>query len=270
MFSDIKSPIALDLQIADLIESPDFVGPNMAYETLAGSHAYGTYMEDSDIDVMGFCVPPKEIVFPHTQGYIWGFGTKPTQFNQNQDHNIEYGNDIIDLTIYSIVRFCDLAMDNNPNVIELLFTPDECRTYMSDVGKVIWDGRHKFLNKKSFHRFMGFAHSMLNKLKKRDRSPERLAKYAYHGARLAFEAEDILKHGQLRLRREEATDYLMRIRNMDVPSKEVEEFIESKEVELQELYENSNAVPWAPDEAAVKELLLNALEEHWGDLEGCV
>lgn len=42
----------------------------------------------SDVDIYGFTIPPKNIVFPHLDGYIHGFGKQPEQFEQFIQHHI--------------------------------------------------------------------------------------------------------------------------------------------------------------------------------------
>lgn len=38
------------------------------YETIMGSVAYGVNTDTSDFDTVGFCIPNKDIVFPHLRG----------------------------------------------------------------------------------------------------------------------------------------------------------------------------------------------------------
>lgn len=71
-----------------LITPPSFLKDNIHYECMMGSIAYGCSNDNSDIDLYGFCIPPKDIIFPHTAGYIIGFGKKPPNFEQYQQHGI--------------------------------------------------------------------------------------------------------------------------------------------------------------------------------------
>lgn len=64
----------LNFKMIESSEIPNFLKSNVHYETMMGSHAYGCEREDSDIDVYGFCVPPKNVIFPHLDGEIIGFG----------------------------------------------------------------------------------------------------------------------------------------------------------------------------------------------------
>ena len=67
----------------DLIDPPNFIITNLQYLTIMGSMAYGCEDKDSsDFDMYGFCIPPKELIFPHVAGEILGFGKQKKRFNQ--------------------------------------------------------------------------------------------------------------------------------------------------------------------------------------------
>ena len=98
------------LSTRGLVRPPSFLPSNVMYETLMGSMAFGVASDDSDRDVYGFAIPPKEDLFPHLAGEIVGFGTPRKPFACfHQTHirdpealggrGVEY-----DLTIYSIAR----------------------------------------------------------------------------------------------------------------------------------------------------------------------
>ena len=71
-----------------LITPPPHLKNNIHYECLMGSIAYGCSNDASDCDVYGFSIPPKDIIFPHINGYIIGFGRQPKKFEQYQQHGI--------------------------------------------------------------------------------------------------------------------------------------------------------------------------------------
>ena len=71
-----------------LIKPPGFVDGNIQYETEVGSVAYGTSVDDSDLDLYGFCIPPQHILFPHLVGIIPGFDRNVQKFDQYQKHHI--------------------------------------------------------------------------------------------------------------------------------------------------------------------------------------
>jgi len=72
----------------NLIHPPKWLIDNTHYLTLMGSLAYGCQTDSSDNDVYGFCIPPKEDIFPHLKGEIFGFGKQKQRFEQYQEHGI--------------------------------------------------------------------------------------------------------------------------------------------------------------------------------------
>jgi hypothetical protein len=49
--------------------------------------------------------------------------------------------------VFSIVKFFQLAMENNPNIINSLFTPVSCVLHCTKIGNLIRDRRRDFLHK---------------------------------------------------------------------------------------------------------------------------
>lgn len=149
-----------------LISPPDWLPLNTSYLTMMGSVAYGVMGDASDVDVYGIVIPTKEVLLPHLSGEIFGFGKQIQRFEQYQQHGIvnpDDGNEY-DLTIYNIVKFFNLAMQNNPNIIDSLFTPQFCVLHCTKVGHMIRKNRRLFLHKGAWHKFKGYAYSQLHKM----------------------------------------------------------------------------------------------------------
>lgn len=255
---------------------PTWIAGNIMYETIMGSTAYGVNLLDSDWDMVAFCVPPKDIVFPHLGGVVQGFGRQVKKFVCWQEHHIQTQKRVYDLNCYNIVHYFHLCMDNNPNMLDSLFVPRECITHTGKVGEMIREARHSFLHKGSWHRYKGYAFAQLNKMGKKDGDGKRQVsierhgydvKQAYHLVRLLDEIEQILTTGNLDLRRNR--EHLKAIRRGEVEEQDIRKWAAGKEHELERLYESSD-LPWGPDEEAIKTLLLHCLEEHYGTLEGCI
>src|SRR5262249_43626964 len=132
-----------------LIRPPGWLPDNTMYLTIMGSTAYGVADEDhSDFDVYGFCIPPKEIVFPHLAGHVWGFGRykegmPQSHFQQFQQHHVldpsaaaGKGRDY-DLSIYNIVKYVQLCAECNPNMIDSLFTHETCVLHSTAAAQVL-------------------------------------------------------------------------------------------------------------------------------------
>jgi uncharacterized protein len=267
-----------------LITPPSWMAGNVCYETIMGSVAFGVSDDVSDFDTVGFCIPPKDIVFPHLAGHIRGFGKRPKKFVCYQKHNVlaqdELGGKgrVYDLNIYGIAHYFHLCMENNPNMVASLFTPQDCVLHSTPVANMVRDKRRMFLHKGCWPRFKGYAFNQLHKMKTKTSNPgskryESIqvfghdVKFAYHLVRLLDEVEQILEEGDLDIRRNKA--HLKAIRRGEVPEADILDWVTGKELYLERLYENTKLPP-KPNEAAIKQLLLNCLEEHYGTIEGCV
>lgn len=255
-----------------LITPPAFVVEGVQYETIMGSQAYGVSNDESDIDVYGFCIPPKSYIFPHLDGYIPGFGTKPPSFEQYQEHHIKSNDKEYDITIFNIVKYFSLCMDCNPNAIDSLFTYENSVTKATKIARMVRDNRKLFLHKGAWHRFKGYAYSQLKKIKTKNPTGKRVhlieqfgydTKFAGHVVRLLDECEQILMHGDIDLQLNK--EQVKAVRRGEWTLEQLENYFQFKEKELEKLYISSSLQKY-PDEQAIKQLLLDCLEEYYGTL----
>jgi predicted nucleotidyltransferase len=255
------------------------------FEGVQGSNAYGAAVDVSDFDMIGWCIPPKDIVFPHLAGQIDGFGRQKRKFTGYQKHHVKDPQALggkgrsYDINIYNIVHYFHLCMEGNPNMLDSLFLPAECILHTSIVGNKVREKRHIFLHKGVWHRYKGYAFSQLAKISTKSPEPgsKRAAivekygwdlKFGYHLVRLLYECEQLLTTGNLDLRRN--SEELKSIRRGEWSAQQVRIFFAEKEKALERIYEECTILPWGPREPEIKQLLLDCLEEHWGSLEGCV
>ncbi len=238
--------------------------------------------DHSDMDVYGFAIPPRDWVFPHLRGEIFGFDEAGPQFDQIQQHHMldksalggkgrEY-----DLVIYSIIKYFRLLMDNNPNIIDSLFVPRNCVLYSTAIGEMVREQRHIFLHKGCWAKFKGYAYSQVHKMRTKEPEGGRQAiieefgydvKFAYHVVRLLNEVEQILIEQDLDLARNK--EQLKAIRRGEWTQREVESYFADKEKQLEKIYLESS-LPALPDKIQVKKLLLECLEHHYGSLAECI
>ena len=152
------------MDIKQLIELPEYrfifdnshLKEKIIFLTLGGSHAYGTNIETSDIDVRGCAL--------NSGSDILGM----TNFEQ-------VVNNATDTTIYGFNKFINLLINCNPNIIEMLGCKPEHYTMMTDIGKELIDNRKMFLSQKAVASFGGYATSQLRRLQNalaRDKLPQ--------------------------------------------------------------------------------------------------
>jgi len=279
-----KSSVTARLAEKRLISPPKWLPNSVAYETIMGSVAYGVSSDTSDEDVYGFCVPPKDLVFPHLAGEIPGFGRQIERFEQFQQHHVVDADALggagreYDLTIYSIIKFFQLAMENNPNVIDSLFTPVTCVLHSTRIGEMVNEHRRDFLHKGAWSKFKGYSYAQMHKMDVKTPAPgsKRATdvkqygldlKFAYQVVRLLDEVEQILLEGDIDLQRNR--EQLKAIRRGEWSAEQVKEYFVRKERDLESAYAASKLPP-GPDEPKIKQLLLDCLEAHYGSLSDAV
>jgi uncharacterized protein len=255
---------------------PAWLADNLCYETVMGSVAYGVSSDTSDVDVYGVCLPPKEVVFPHLAGEIFGFGAQVKRFDQWQEHHIAALGKSWDFQVFSIVKFFQLAMENVPNVIDALFSPRRCVLSSTAIGEYMREYRRDFLHKGAWHKFKGYAYSQLSKIRTKNPSGKRAelidehgydVKFGYHVVRLLLEAEQILVDRDLDLERD--SEQLKAIRRGEWSLERLETWARDKEKALEVVYETST-VPYGPEERVLRAHLMHCLEAHYGDLSAVI
>lgn len=258
----------------NLINPPNFVVSGLQYEVITGSVAYGVTGESSDWDVYGFCIPPKDTLWPHLRGEIEGFSTKENRFEQWSEHHIFNKNNgrTYDCSIYNIAKFFRLVMDNNPNMIDCLFVPRRCVLFSTPVAEHVRTHRKEFLHKGSWHKFKGYAYSQMAKIRNKTNSsnPKRAddikkhgydTKFAMHLVRLMCEVEQILTEGDLDLERNR--EQLKKVREGLHSFEEIQKWFSDKERSLESAYIDSR-LPYKADEERIRQILMECLESHYG------
>lgn len=268
------------LSSKNLIHPPKFLPHNTHYLVTMGSQAYGVATENSDNDIYGFCIPYKTDLFPHLQGYVEGFGTRPPKFEQWHEPHIfdPETNKEYDFTVYSVTKFFNLCMENNPNMVDALFVPRRCIIHASKIGEHVRANKKLFIHKGAYKKFRGYAFSQLSKMdnKKFINSPERAkevettgysTKFAYHLVRLCLEIEQLMLTGDMQLDGNVAI--LRSIRNGEWTSERVHKWFEEKEPALEAL-SLTCSLPDRPREPEIKQVLLECLEMHYGTMSDAI
>ena len=120
--------------------------PNLMLLGYGGSHAYGTNVATSDVDIRGIYMNPIDEVL----------GIKP-----DSEQHVDSQTDTV---VYSFRKMIKLLSDCNPNTIELLGLRQQDYLYMTEAGQLLLDNRQLFLSKKAVYTFGNYAASQLNRL----------------------------------------------------------------------------------------------------------
>lgn len=119
------------------------------FKCIVGSHLYGTNIETSDTDYKG--------IFILSQNDYLGL-SYPKQIDHSKDY-----------VSYEVGRFLQLLMTGNPNMIDLLFIPDEFVLSKDPLYNLILEHRNKFITKECKNSFVGYAISQIRRAKSLDK-----------------------------------------------------------------------------------------------------
>jgi hypothetical protein len=114
----------------------------LLFECISGSKAYGLDRPQSDTDLKGVFFLPKEKFYG--QNYI------PQISNKTNDE-----------VYYELGRFVELLHRNNPNILEILATPDDCVLYRHQLMNRL--NIDMFLSKLCKDTFAGYAIAQIRK-----------------------------------------------------------------------------------------------------------
>ncbi len=120
-------------------------------EVVHGSRAYGLAGPESDLDIRGVAIPPRN----HFLGYAFVFEQYEGEKNVDGE---------ADRVIYGIRKFFKLASDCNPNVLEFLYVPSRCIRRITPWGEKLIESRDLFLSKVAKFKFSGYAIAQLKRI----------------------------------------------------------------------------------------------------------
>jgi predicted nucleotidyltransferase len=185
---------------------------------LVGSHAHGTYIPNSDpsgIDDRDFVwvvvPPPQDVITTHKPFETWTF---------RQDE--------LDLTVHSLAKFVHLIIDQNPNMLQNLWLPEDCYLYEHpSVFPLMQRGPDLAKSRLVYHSFIGYANGQLQRMFKAP--DEKMAymgqkrkslleqhgydtKAAAHAIRLLRTGLEYIKNGNMRVCRTYDADLIKSIK----------------------------------------------------------
>ena len=111
-------------------------------QAVSGSQAYGLAMPQSDVDIKGVFVQPRESFF----------GLRRMEQVANESNDLVY---------YELGRFVELLLKNNPSILELLATPPDCILHRHPLMDRIRP--EDFLSKLCHDTFAGYAKTQIKK-----------------------------------------------------------------------------------------------------------
>lgn len=269
-----------DLESRKLICPPSWLVANTQYLAITGSESYGMQTDGSDLDLVGWSIPPKEILFPHLAGHIQSFLDAP-KFELYQQHHVKDPDALggkgreVDVSVYNVARYFKLLLSNNPNAIDSIFVPQNCIIHCTLIGNMVRERRKDFLHRGIWTSLKGYSYSQLHQMTSKNPKPgsKRFenrqemgydTKFASHTVRLLLEGEQLLLEGDLDLQRNK--EMLKSIRRGEWTQEKVFEWAGMKERQLEGALDKS-PLPIKPQTEKVKQLLWDVLEHHYGNME---
>jgi uncharacterized protein len=137
----------------------ELVNEHKLFEIVTGSHLYGTNTETSDKDCCGVFIEPFE--------YLISPFKNIEEVDLSIKDVLESGKnskDAVDIKYYALKKFIKLLSQNNPNIVEFLFIPDDKIIYVNDMFKEILQNSEVFLHIGLIDKFMGYAFEQEKKM----------------------------------------------------------------------------------------------------------
>lgn len=229
---------------------------------VVGSTAHGTAIAgQDDRDEMGiFIEPPAQVCgLQSVDHYI--FRTQP--------EGVRSGPGDLDLTMYSLCKYCRLAAQGNPTVILLLWLPSHITKH--PIGEKLIGLRDAFVSRESGQRFLGYLISQKMKLtgerSKNVIRPDLVEKYGYdtkfamHALRLGYQGIELMSTGKLTVPAPEPYLTTLRaVRNGEISYDDALALIEDTIIRLRKLVDDSKRYA---DTDLINNFLVDAHAEHW-------
>lgn len=228
----------------------------LIYRTVAGSTLLGLNVEGSDTDYMGVCIEPPE--------YTLGLRQFEQYVGRSQPVGVRSTDEDTDEVIYSLRKFCRLALGGNPTILLLLYSP---LSKEFSWFQPFQNGAYLFASRKAGKAFLGYMESQRQRMlgergQMRVHRPELVeqfgydVKYASHIMRLGLQGVEFLSKGIITIPfEEEDRQRILAIRTGQVDFNDALTQMGELEAEIKSLLDTS-PLDIEPDYDRVNEMLV--------------
>lgn len=243
----------------DFLRTDKHLKDHILFITIGGSHAYGTNIEGSDIDLRGIALNSKRDLF--------GL--------ENFEHYVDKSTDT---TIFSLKKAFQLLAKGNPNMIEMIGNAPDRYLIFRPESNLIFQNKDLFLSKAVASSFGGFITKLWSEITGKCKTIElddecllsKSRKKTMNMIRLYYMAFDILEKGVIKTERTFEHALLMAIRTGGVPVYEekdgrvvISEWLRDTREVLEESFQYAKghtALPDTVDMKKAQELLITINE----------
>ena len=164
------------------MNAQEIANRNKILEFRVGSHLYGTNTSTSDEDFSGVFIPDVKQLFGFEKIEQVDLSIKSKREDGKNDK------DAVDIVLYEFRKFVRLALDNNPNIIEMLFVNPDNIVFSNEFGKMLLERAQLFPNIGLKQKFLAYEFSQKHRMVIRTES--------YHALENALEwLDDYLLQG---------------------------------------------------------------------------
>ena len=255
-------------KLNDILNSSDKF--NMWHHSIVlayrGSIAHGTFIPNSnpssidDKDILGIAMPPSHFFF----------GLK--DFEQFEKFVDEW-----DVLIYDFKKAVRLLLKSNPNILQILWTPNHHILKRTREYDKLVENRHLFAHKGIYKTFCGYSYGQLHKMEnmayngymgqKRKGLVDKFGydtKNAQHLIRLLRQGTEFLQTGELLVERPDKEE-LKQIKLGQWSIEKVKRESDKLFAKMEDAYKNSK-LPDQPNFELVSRLVVEINEEHYNKM----
>nr|WP_296070206.1 nucleotidyltransferase domain-containing protein [uncultured Actinoplanes sp.] len=215
---------------------------DMILSVVVGSRAYGLDGPGSDHDRRGVFVVPTALFWHLDKPPTHLEGPLPEQFS------------------WELERFCTLALQANPTVLEVLWSP--LIEKINDTGQELLAVRSAFLSRRVFQTYGAYAADQLKRVTDRcARTGRTNHKQAMHMIRLLMAGAHVLRTGSVLVDVSPSRDRLLAIRHGSLPWPEITAWATALQEDLATAATETRLPP-SPDRDKIDQLLVRVRERN--------
>lgn len=214
--------------------------PHTILAVVVGSRAYGLDEPDSDHDRRGVYAAPTRA--------FWHLDKPPTHLDGPHEEQFSW----------EIERFCTLALQANPTVLEVLWSP--LVEHATADGHELLGARTAFLSRHVAHTYGAYARDQLKRVAaRRARTGETNRKQAMHMIRLLLAGAHVLRTGEILVDVRPLRERLLKIKTGGEPWESVVSWADELQADLAAA-DAASELPDEPDRERIDALLTGVRE----------